>query len=70
MHCRMFADMSWLSCASRCFLASILPTRATVLRDPQPHLQSKTYCLVQANDAYQRIFFRGEPQHLTLLLAL
>ncbi len=32
MHCRMLADMSWLSCVSRCFLASILPTRATVLR--------------------------------------
>ena len=35
MHCRMFADMSWLSCVSRCFLASILPTRAIVLRNPQ-----------------------------------
>ncbi len=32
MHCRMLADMSWLSCVSRCFLASIFPTRATVLR--------------------------------------
>ena len=31
MHCRMLADMSWLSCVSRCFLASIFPTRATVL---------------------------------------
>ena len=32
MHCRMLADISWLSCVSKCFLASILPTRATVLR--------------------------------------
>ena len=31
MHCRMLADISWLSCVSRCFFASIFPTRATVL---------------------------------------
>ena len=27
MHCRMLADISWLSCVSRCFFASIFPTR-------------------------------------------
>ena len=59
MHCRMFADMSWFSCVSRCFLASILPTRATVLREAQPHLRSETHCLVQAKRCSSRNFLQG-----------
>ena len=71
MHCRMLADMSWFSCVSRCFLASILPTRATVLRDAQPHLRSNTHCLVQAKKRLSRNLLQGRgAQHPALLLAL